>query len=152
MLMLLDIDGVMVTTPPWRKAELLADGFSDFNETSVNSLNRILSETNAGIIITSSHKSRFAVSEWITIFKTRGINPITLETLTPNIFHLSRRGEILHWISLGNENKQFVIIDDDKSLNDLPGHLKNKCVMTDSLIGLDQAGAANAVSILKSSN
>ena len=42
MFVLLDIDGVLVTTPPWKSVELLSDGFMKFNETAVKNLNLLV--------------------------------------------------------------------------------------------------------------
>ena len=53
MLILLDIDGVMVPANSWKKPEFLADGFAVFSTKSVQALNKIILETNAGILLTT---------------------------------------------------------------------------------------------------
>ncbi len=149
MLILLDIDGVMVTTPSWKKIEFLDDEFSKFNERAVNNLQKIISETGASIALTTSHKFNFTLVDWKNIFNKRGVKINSLERLENNLQHLSRKDEILNWFNKG-VIESFVIIDDDKSLNDLPYNIKSKCVITSSLIGLDDEGTSNAISILNS--
>jgi len=147
MLVLLDIDGVMVTTPSWRKVELLDDNFSDFNARAVNNLQKIIFETDASIVLTTSHKSTFTIAQWKKIFQKRGIQVDSISCLEKNTGNLNRREEILNWLGNGVPDS-FVIIDDDTSLNDLPENIKNKCVITSSLIGLNEAAALSAINIL----
>ncbi len=149
MLILLDIDGVMVTTPSWKKVEILNDQFSSFNERAVINLQKIISETNASIVLTTSHKSRFTIHEWKNIFNRRGVTVDSLYCLDNNVNYLSRKDEILNWLGKGI-TESFVIIDDDKSLNDLPNKIKNKCVITSSMIGLNDESALSAINILNS--
>jgi hypothetical protein len=147
-LILLDIDGVMVTTPSWKKVELLNDNFSTFNQRAADNLQRLISETNASVVLTTSHKSSFTISQWKSIFKNRGINVNSIDCLDNNVSHLSRKDEILNWFNNKGIEESFVIIDDDKSLNDLPHNLKDKCVITSSLIGLNDEAVLNAINIL----
>lgn len=51
---------------------------------------------------------------------------------------MKRGEEILGWIQSNNlAYKEVVIIDDDKSLNDLPTHVKDRLVLTNSYTGLN---------------
>ena len=43
-----------------------------------------------------------------------------IKALPENFNNLSREDEIVNWVNVNNLNEDFVIIDDDKSLNDLP--------------------------------
>jgi HAD domain in Swiss Army Knife RNA repair proteins len=150
MRVLLDIDGVMVTTPSWKQVEVLEDRFSAFNKRATACLQKILSETNASLVLTTSHKSRFNTSEWKSIFKKRGINVSKLECLEKNNLNLNRKEEILNWFDSASQqqDQHFVILDDDKSLNDLPASIKKRCVITSSLIGLNEEAAQQAIGIL----
>jgi hypothetical protein len=150
MLILLDIDGVMVTEPSWKPTEPLADGLPKFSSTAVNNLKKLISETKASIVLTSSHKSRFSTSQWEEIFKNRGIQA-TIEVLDKNIDDLDRKEEILNWYETHN-NEDFVIIDDDKSLNDLPANIKHNLVLTRSFAGLDEEAYHAAADILAHSH
>lgn len=144
----LDVDGVMVLSASWKPVELLSDGFMKFNKRAIEGLNKIISETGAFIILSTSHKSKFTISEWEAIFKVRGIN-VSIDKLDDNISNLNRKDEILNWVNNRWKNEKFVIIDDDKSLNDLPGDIKRRCILISPLIGLNEDSAIDAISILK---
>ena len=149
MRILLDIDGVMVTTPSWKPAEIHSDGFPSFNSRAVSNLQKIISETGASIVLTSSHKSSYSVTEWKDLFNTRGIN-VPIEKLDDNVDKLNRKDEILNWLKY-NTLEDYVIIDDDNSLNDLPSDIKEKLVLTSSLIGLNDDKTNLALEVLKNS-
>ncbi|MGL5892135.1 MAG: HAD domain-containing protein [Bacteroidia bacterium] len=149
MKLFLDIDGVMVTTPPWKQVEVLEDHFSAFNKRAAACLQKIISETNASLVLTTSHKSRFNTSEWKSIFKKRGIDVDQLECLDKNSSNFNRKDEILNWFKGTSQDNGFVIIDDDKSLHDMPASIKERCIITSSLIGLNEEAAQQAISILK---
>lgn len=142
MKILLDIDGVLVLSTSWKPVELLTDGFSKFNEKSVKALQRIIKETKSDIILTSSHKIRYNNEQWKDIFSIRGIdaNISVLEE------RLTRYDEILNWVNK-NPDEKFIIIDDDKSLNDLPTKIKERLVLTSSLIGLNEEDANNVIKL-----
>ena len=141
MKILLDIDGVMNKAASWRTSDVF-----EFDHIAVESLKRIILETGATIILTTSHKHNYTLDEWCKVFTLYGIN-IKIDRLVDNTGNLSRREEILNWI-LGSGEINYVIIDDDKSLNGLPD--KSKLCLTSSLIGLTSEIANNAINILKS--
>ena len=110
---------------------------------------KIVLETSARIILTTSHKSTYDISKWHEIFKARGLNVQSIDKLPNNHFNISRKDEIINWYdALPYENEAFVIIDDDKSLNDLPSHIKMNLILTSPLVGLTDELADNAISIL----
>lgn len=148
MLILLDIDGVLVTASSWKKPELLNDGFSVFNNRATAAFKKIVSETKATVLLTTSHKAHYSLNEWVSIFSNRGINLNKIDSLPENLSHLSRKDEIINWFNNSNVNEEFVIIDDDKSLNDLSKTLKEKLVLTNPLVGLTEELASKAISIL----
>jgi hypothetical protein len=137
MLVFLDIDGVMVPAKGWKAPELLQDGFSMFSNKATSALRNLIAEDDT-IILTTSHKSNYTVDEWIDIFSTRGINIKNVECLPTNLNHLSRKDEIMNWFSTNTPSEDFIIIDDDKSLNDLPSSLKEYLVQPFSHIGLTE--------------
>jgi len=153
MLILLDIDGVMVPASSWKAPELLNDGFPRFSNNAVNGLRRIISETGATIMLTTSHKSKYSVSIWRGIFARRGINT-TISKLNKHSYNTqeSRKEEVLDWIRKGKKDNNFVIIDDDKSLNDLPIEIKRRLILTSPLIGLNEDLAEKAIETLKQSS
>ncbi len=148
MLILLDIDGVMVPAKSWSPPPILEDGFSIFNPKSVIALNAIISKSNADILLTTSHKGRFSIHEWISIFSFRGVKVNGLNKLPDNLHRLSRSQEITKWFNSTDKVDDFVIIDDDKSLNGISVVLKNRVVLTKPLIGLTQSHIQDALLIL----
>jgi len=138
MLIFLDIDGVMLPLKGWSNPELLDDGFPAFNAKAVSVLQSLITEDTT-VLLTTSHKSRFTIEEWKRIFCRRGLEVTKLDTLEENETFLSRKDEVLNWFNLNTYNDDFVIIDDDKSLNGLPVFLKDKLVLTKPMIGLTES-------------
>ncbi len=150
MLILLDIDGVMVPASNWKRPEFESDGFPKFSRKATNSLQKIISETGAGILLTTSHKSNYYVKEWREIFSNRGVKNVKIRKLNKNSNYLNRREEVMRWLEKSNE-KEFVIIDDDKTLNSLPPRIKLRLVQPSSTVGLNEELANSAIRILKPS-
>ncbi|MFN5021863.1 MAG: HAD domain-containing protein [bacterium] len=137
MLIFLDIDGVMVPAKSWRSPELLKDGFPAFSLKACHTLQRMISD-NDTVILTTSHKSNFTIQEWKNIFKERGIEIAALKALPENNSRMSRKDEILRWFNQNTINEEFLIIDDDSSLNDLPTDLKKHLIQPSPFIGLSE--------------
>lgn len=155
MKILLDIDGVMVTTPAWKKAEIHEDGFLMFNSIAANNLSRLIADTQASIILTTTHRISFSDNEWLQILDRRGIkvsNVSKINSCSTLQDMANRTTEIKQWFDNQKDKEPFVIIDDDSSLNDLPLDIKAKWVKTSSLIGFDKASADNAKLILCGGN
>jgi hypothetical protein len=149
MFLLLDIDGVMVPAAPWKRPEFLNDGFLVFSTKATQALQQILATINCTIILTTSHKHNHTIAEWYAIFQNRGIAGVQIERLPPNDHHLNRKEEIERWLSANPTEENFVILDDDKSLNGLPQDLKKHLVITSPLIGLTPDLANEAIRILE---
>ncbi len=149
MLIFLDIDGVMLPANSWRKPEILEDGFMNFSQAATIALQKIISETTGDIILTTSHKSKYSINKWKNIFKNRNIIANNFSKLPENTLHLNRKDEILNWLNANNIYDNFIIIDDDKSLNELPVAIKDKLIQTNSSIGLTEQIAENTLKTLK---
>lgn len=132
----LDIDGVMVHANPHRSIELEDDGFYRFAYKAISAINSI---DNAEIILSTSHRHRFTINGWEKIFEKRGIHFISISIIeTENSHNISRREEIERWVEIKHYSiNEIIIIDDDKSLNGLPKHLKDRVVLTSPYRGLD---------------
>ena len=137
MLFFLDIDGVMVPAKGWESPELLNDGFPAFSRNAIITLQHLISKENT-IWLTTSHKAKFSIEKWKSIFKNRGINIENIRALPENLNHLSRKDEIVNWFNVNSIDEDFVIIDDDKSLNELPDFIKENLVQTSPYIGLTE--------------
>jgi len=149
MLIFLDIDGVMAPAKSWQRPDILEDGFVDFSSKAMRVLQDILAQnTDTTIILTTSHKSRFSLSQWKIIFERRGLNVNKLESLNDNTDFHSRKIEILNWFDSNDVQEDFIIIDDDKSLNDLPTFYKDRLILTSSLVGLNESHRADIQEIV----
>ncbi len=127
MKILLDLDGVMNTTPTWRAVEHLEDGFMAFNENCVKNLAKILTATQANIVLTTTHPIHYDESLWQQLLQTRGVNTSHVSKVNDasTFAELSIRcTEIIAWVT-AHPNEVFVIID-DKFLRDLPVIIKSK--------------------------
>jgi hypothetical protein len=150
MLILLDIDGVMVPANSWKKPEFMEDGFPVFSFRSVKALQRIIAETNASVVLTTSHKTKYNALQWKRLLKSRGISPKKVQRLSTDSLQISRKDEILEWYRKKHDPKEeFVIIDDDKMLSSLPENLKGNLVLTSASVGLTDDLADEAISILQ---
>ena len=147
-LIFLDIDGVMLSAAGWKPVENLEDGFSAFSKKAVDCIQHLVNETNASIVLTTSHKSTYSLTQWNQIFQTRNLNVTICDKLDDNLKSLNRKDEILNYLNAHPEIENYVILDDDKSLNDLPHSMKQKLVLTSSLIGLTQENIERAIEIL----
>ncbi len=136
----LDIDGVMVHANPHKSVELANDGFYKFNKIAVKALNSVINPDDE-LILSTSHRFRFSIIEWLSIFQNREINAKNISVLDIPIQHnQTRKSEIIDWIVKCNlAADDIVIIDDDKSLNDLPAYLKERLVLTNSYTGLNSS-------------
>ncbi len=151
MIILLDIDGVLVTTPAWRQVDLLPDGFMKFDDTAVENLAILLKETKASVVLTTTHRVNFTIAKWKELFKTRGliIQEIAKLNDKTELSHLQGRGtEIKEWFAIEGKGKNFVIIDDDQSINELSEFIKNRWVQTKPLIGFNEEARLKASHIL----
>jgi hypothetical protein len=152
MTILLDIDGVLITTPSWKQIEILSDGFMKFSDNSVLNLAMLYEETNANIVLTTTHRINYSEKKWKEIFKFRGLNfqMITkLNDKTEISQLLNRAMEIKEWVKKNPLENNYVIIDDDLSLNSLDDSIKKHWVATKPLIGFDKESKVKALQILK---
>lgn len=150
MKILLDFDGVMVTTPTWQTVEHLDDGFMAFNEYCAKNLAEVLVLTQADIVLTTTHRIHYDEEKWRQLLHNRGLftNQITKVNQAKTFTDLSVRcSEVIAWVT-ANPNENYVIIDDDKSLRELPSTIKERWVETDFHKGLTVEGKTKALSIL----
>lgn len=149
MFILLDIDGVMIPEP-CDDVQILPDGFKAFNFDAAKNLSWLLGQTGANIILTSNHRVSHAKEKWVTIFNNRGIAVKQIDFINDLPFEkmMDRATELKAWVEAQNENINFVIIDDDYSLNTLPPDIQSRCVQTNPLVGFDETAANKALGIL----
>ena len=147
MLLLLDIDGVMVPANSWRRPEILEDGFVEFSPKAIEALNKILKGHVFEIVLTTSHKFKYTLADWREIFNNRGVNVSTVKRLNDNTNNLNKKNEIINWFNTKADLDNFIILDDDKSLNDLPALIKSRLVQTSASVGLTQDIADEVIAL-----
>ena len=119
-----------------------------FSHKASLALNKIIEKTNADILLTTSHKSSYSLTQWKEIFINRNIIVQNILKLDNNTNFFNRKEEITNWFHQLKEQIPFVIIDDDKSLNALPNTLKTKLIQTSSTVGLTEELANEAINNL----
>ena len=159
----LDIDGVLNTKWWYTQMDRYTPkdkyGYA-FDPNAVANLKRIIDETGADIVISSSWKS-FGFSELEDMWQDRGL-PGKLIGITPNsvsdemllnadLDHMelfSIRGmEIKEWLSKnGKRVSNYVIIDD---MDNMLPEQKSHFVQTDSEIGIGKDDVKNVIKILE---
>jgi 16S rRNA C1402 (ribose-2'-O) methylase RsmI len=125
----------MVPAAGWKAPTLLEDGFPAFSPKATVALRQLL-DRRGTVMLTTSHRHRYTVAEWKAIFHRRGIRVSRLKKL--NTTGRTRKDELVAWFSTNPVVEDFIIIDDDKSLHELPLHLKDRTIHTSPLVGLTE--------------
>ncbi|MEN7550088.1 HAD domain-containing protein [Rapidithrix thailandica] len=71
---ILDLDGVLITTPSWKPDEIHIDGYSEFNRNAVRNLNKLLEEVDAELWLSSTKRMNQSLEKFKEIFASRNIN------------------------------------------------------------------------------
>ena len=134
--LILDLDGVLITTPIWKADEIDTDRYSKFNMNCVDNLNKLLEQSDFEIWLSSTRRTVKTLTEFNRIFENRNIKkeingflPVYQECNT-------RKDEIIQFIE-EFKISDFLIIDDDKSLNGLNENYKEKLILTEFQKGFD---------------
>ena len=141
MILLLDIDGVLETSPSWKQPEFLEDKFYKFNENSRKNFIEVINKINPEIILTTTHRINYNLMEWNQIFELRGIHigKISKINHAKKAIDIKKRNvEIEEWF-LNNRTAEFLILDDDKILNELTDNLKNRWIQIDPMLGITES-------------
>ena len=136
----LDIDGVMVSDKSWKPSVFLFDGFTAFNTQAITAFNILLHKfENVEIILSTSHRHNFTLPEWENILSHRNIDVSNciLNRLPVNENFSSRREEISNYIKYNNITN-FIILDDDTSLNNADKYIKDFIIQPSPYIGLTE--------------
>jgi hypothetical protein len=140
--LILDIDGVLITTPPWKPDSVHADGYSDFNEKCVANLNQLLSTAQFEIWLSSTRRTVKTLDEFNQIFSNRLIKQEIVGFLPASDISTRRKDEVEAFIR-SRQLTDFLVLDDDSSLNDF-SH-PEKAVVTRLTIGFDEEKLEEAV-------
>ncbi len=133
---ILDLDGVLILTPNWKSDEIHADGYSEFNSDCVRNLNLLMANLNAELWLSSTRRFSKNLKQFQEIFMNRNIKAPLIGFLPGGTIGIERKIEID--VFLDNEPIQnFLIIDDDKSLNGLELVRRQFWVQTEFLTGFN---------------
>jgi hypothetical protein len=147
-ILILDLDGVLITTPIWKADEIESDGYSKFNMNCVDNLNILLSQSNFEIWLSSTRRTVKTLIEFNKIFKKRNIESVIKGFLPEYQECKTRKDEITRFID-ESEISDFLIIDDDKSLNGLEKNHKEKLILTELQKGFDTEKLELAIGKIK---
>lgn len=142
--MILDLDGVLITNPSWKADRVDSDGYSEFNESCVENLNRLLTLAEFDIWLSSTRRTVKTLTEFNQIFKNRGIKKEIVGFLPEYTNCKNRKEEILKFIA-EYKTYDFLIIDDDKSLNGLESGIKESLILTELTKGLNSEKLKEAI-------
>lgn len=155
----LDIDGVLnseqyyLEKPQhkrWKEFKNKLDkhiawGVCNIDPKAVKLLNKLVSGTNARIVVSSSWRGDYALQ---TVFSLAGIiEPIYGET--PRLESRFRGEEIDKWLKERQEPYKYVILDDDSDMLDTQ---RNNFIHTDWKVGLTEENVNEAIKILNNDN
>ena len=129
------------------------DGFFKFNARATQNLAAILAETNAALVLTTSHRINHSLAAWAAFFNARGLFPSAITKINARTTRSpggSRAREIAAWVATQDTSTNYVVLDDDLSLHGLPPPIKSRCVITKPLLGLDAEATQQALHILRS--
>ncbi len=145
-IILLDLDGVMITTPTWRKDYIDDDGYSQFKSDAVNNLNKLTKQIDAELWLISARRRGYTLEQFNVFFKNRKIEK-ELSGMVPSYFeYIPRIEEFKSFIeteSIGN----YLLIDDDSSLDGLED--KSFWIKTHPMIGFNEEKLNEALEKIK---
>ena len=133
-ILLLDLDGVLITTSPWKPDVIDLDGYSQFNASCIENLNTLLVFRDFDIWLSSSRRTNTTLERFNELFEYRKIRQPIIGFLPPNEHYDSRCVEISRWLQAIQTNN-YLIIDDDKSLLDFKD--SKRLVLTKYLLGFN---------------
>jgi hypothetical protein len=147
-LLILDLDGVLITNPSWKADRIHSDGYSEFNESCVENLNRLLTLAEFDIWLSSTRRTVKTLTEFNLIFKNRGIKKEIIGFLPEYADCRNRKEEVLKFIAEFKAS-DFLIIDDDKSLNGLESGIKESLILTELTKGFNSEKLKEATEKIK---
>lgn len=147
----LDIDGVLITANNIKKTYKLTGKPQGrtLDPDTVVQLNRIMEQSNPLLVLSSTWRIFTSLEDMAKLINEAGGNNIKFHSATPRL-NTQRGKEIQTWLNnlTDEELKQckFVIVDDDKDMLHLIGHL----IKTDFDTGLTEDIANRIIKILNS--
>lgn len=147
---LLDLDGVLITAKSWETMEFGDDGLYDFKYEARKNLEWLLKESHAKIILITNHAKKYDHETWEFVFWSRcgyeGEIILFDDFEYPNE---SKDLKIERWSVGYGYGVNYVILDDDNFLNNLPNHIKERWIQPFSMIGLTDENVKKALENIK---
>jgi diphthamide synthase subunit DPH2 len=114
----LDIDGVLCTQNQWKPDVIAEDGYSEFNVKCVQNLNRLIEQTKAKVILTTSRRINKTLEEFRAIMERRGFRGVIVGKINQRTTLNSsfRSDEIVEWLETNGLPDKYLILDDDTRL------------------------------------
>ncbi|WP_338815603.1 HAD domain-containing protein (plasmid) [Bernardetia sp. Wsw4-3y2] len=145
---ILDLDGVLITTPTWKADEMDFDGYSVFNKKCVENFNKLTEDLECELWLSSTRRMNKTLQEFREIFINRNIKTEIKGFLPNGDYQISRRKEIEAFLSHEPINN-FLILDDDSSLHNLDEKYKKYWVQTSLLVGFNSEKLKQAQEIIE---
>jgi len=142
-LLLLDLDGVLITTPSWKSDEMDVDNYSKFDKKCVANLNELLRLKPFTIWLSSSRRKSMPLDEFNRIFRRRLIDQPITGYLDVDGAWISRKDEIENFLRV-TDFKNFIALDDDTSLRGLSDAYRANWVETSLYKGFDNESLQKA--------
>lgn len=133
---ILDLDGVLITTPIWKADEMDFDSYSAFNKKCVENFNQLTENLVCELWLSSTRRMNKTLQEFREIFINRNITKEITGFLPKGDYQISRLTEIEAFLSHERINN-FLILDDDSSLHNLKQEDKKYWVQTSLLVGFN---------------
>ena len=146
----LDIDGVLCTQNHWKPEVIAEDGYSEFNAKCIDNLNKLIEQTQAKVILTSSRRINKTVVEFQAILQRRCFSGKLAGKINEKtqLDSAARSEEIVEWLEKNGEPGKYVILDDDAQLAQLRQPYKQHWVRTTYHRGLDEEALERALQML----
>lgn len=160
LIVFLDVDGVLnseETCKKWhektgkggyggffKEEEVCTDENVKWGQDLVNNLKRIITETKAKIVISSTWRKFFSIDKFKEMFKVYGWSDAPVIDMTPKLNSRYRGEEVVAWVK-ENPIDNYVILDDDTDF--LQFQIAN-FVNTNPNFGLTKEDAEKAIKIL----
>lgn len=139
----LDFDGVINNEPYLKRVK----NYRSFDPESIDQLNRVLKETGASIVVSSTWRYMYkTVEELDGLLTLHGLPSGSVIGLTPYKMSSTRGQEILFWLNDNPSCTEWVAIDDSSDMEPLP---QERVVKTEWTVGLQAEHADKMIEILK---
>ncbi len=145
---ILDLDGVLITTPTWKADEMDFDGYSAFNKKCVENFNVLTQNLDCELWLSSTRRMNKTLQEFRKIFSNRNLKKEITGFLSTTDYQTPRIKEIESFLK-DEAIDNFLILDDDSSLHNLEEKYKKFWVQASLLVGFNSEKLEKAKQIIE---